>query len=280
MSDSTRALYCPSCAAKLPADILSSPDPECPVCGTRLNGADQPISKEIETQPPTQKRMSTEELLLERLKQDAAQPEPKKLPVLFFVVLIAVIAIAAYSIYTATKKPEQFAKPKEPDALTLEQRAMVQHATDSLNGVLKLNPNNTEAHIALANVYYDGMNWSQAAPHYEAYLHAHPDEAAARVDYAYVLGQTHPGDLNLALAQIDSALKYHPDYLNALYNGGVLAVQMTGASHGEGLQRARNYFARAKAVADTSAPAMAKQIDTLITEIDRTGARMAKSPAK
>jgi hypothetical protein len=123
------------------------------------------------------------------------------------------------------------------------------------------------------------MNWAQAAPHYEAYLSAHPDDPAARVDYAYVLGQTRPENLNLALAQIDSALKYHPDYLNALYNGGVLAVQVTGTNHGEGLKRAREYFARAKAVADTSAPAMAKQIDTLITEIDRTGARMAKSPS-
>lgn len=279
MTETPRALYCPSCAAKLPADILSTPDPECPVCGTKLTGADQPLEKAAMAPATPQKRRSTEDLLLERLKQDADQPPAKKLPVMFFVLMIAVLAVAAYGIYHATKKPEQFAAPKDESGLTPEHRAMVEHAADSLNGVLSHDPTNIEAHIALANVYYDGMNWAKAAPHYEAYLTVHPDDPAARVDYAYVLGQIHPDDLNLALAQIDSALKYKPDFLNALYNGGILAVQITGTSHAQSLQRARSYFARAKAVADTSAPVMAQQIDTLIMEIDRTGARMAKEPA-
>jgi Tfp pilus assembly protein PilF len=275
VTDTPKILYCPSCAAKLPDDILSSTEPECPVCGTKLTGADAPVAKEAEKVDQPARRLSTEEILLDRLKADAAQPPARKLPVTFFAILIAVIAIAAYSIYSATKKPEQFAKPKNEDGLTLEQRAMIQHATDSLSQILGHDPNNTEAHIALANVYYDGKDWKSAAPHYEAYLARHPDDPSARVDYSFVLSQTQPQNLNIALAQIDTALKFKPDFLSALYNGGILAVQMTGSSHAEGLARARAYFERAKAVADTAAPEMAKQIDTLITEIDRTGARIA-----
>lgn len=282
MTDLQTDLYCPSCAAKLPTDVLTAADPECPVCGTRLTGDDAPVAKDtpMASTPKPERRLSTEELLLERLKQDEAQPAPKKLPMAFFLILFAVIAIAAYSIYSATKKPEQFAKPKVSDELTLEQRAMIQHATDSLTAVITQNPQNAEAHLALANVYYDAKDWPHAAPHYEAYLASRPDDPGPRVDYAFVLSQTKPNDLTPALAQIDTALRYKPDYLSALYNGGILAVQMTGSDHMAGLTRARDYFQRAKRVADTAAPAMAKQIDTLIMEIDRTGERIGKKPAK
>jgi Tfp pilus assembly protein PilF len=281
VTDVQHDLYCPSCAAKLPANVLSSADPECPVCGTKLTGVDAPVSKQsAATETVPERRLTTEELLLERLKQDEAQPAPKKLPMTFFVILIAVIAVAAYSIYSATKKPEQFAKPKASDELTLEQRAMIQHATDSLTALINREQQNAEAHLSLANVYYDAKDWAHAAPHYQAYLDSRPDDPGPRVDYAFVLSQTKPNDLTVALAQIDTALKYKPDYLSALYNGGILAVQMTGTDHMAGLTRAREYFQRAKTVADTAAPAMAKQIDTLIMEIDRTGERMGKKPAK
>ncbi len=94
------------------------------------------------------------------------------------------------------------------------------------------------------------------------------------MDYSYAIAQDN-GDLQTALAEIDSALVYQPDHLNALINAGIMTAQtVSDSNHANALARARGYFERARAVAEKTNPAVASRIDTLLHAIDSTGIRM------
>ena len=85
------------------------------------------------------------------------------------------------------------------------------------------------------------------------------------------------GDTRSALLEMDTALRYQPNNLNVLVNAGIMTAQsVNDSNHATALAKAKDYFVRAKAVAEKTNPAIASRIDTLIQEIDNTGQRLAK----
>jgi tetratricopeptide (TPR) repeat protein len=217
-------------------------------------------------------------MLLERLKQEP--PEHKPLPWMTLAILAIAVGAISFGILKFVSKPDVYASPSAHDTTDMAQkRAVFQPIIDSIKLVLTKNPKDEEATLHLANVEYDAGDWNESVRNYQAYLSMKPRDADARVDYAYAIAQQ-TGDIEKSLVQIDSALKFDPDHLNALVNAGILSTQMvSNGNHQEALKRSRSYFERAKALALKKDPAMAGRIDTLLMEIDKTGERLAKAPA-
>ncbi len=284
-------IYCPSCAARI---LESPPQPgtflRCNVCGTefKFQPAQTPDAAIAESdrpattappggapQPSPIRRLSAEEILLDRLKEEP--PKKKPLPKSTLILLFAAIAAVSVGIVRLTSKPDIYAPGAASDSsLVIQKELFFQHIIDSLHTALVTNPEDTSLHLSLADAFYDEGKWMQSMKEFEVYLGEKPADADARVDYAYTIAQAN-GNLNDALAQIDTALKFKPDHLNALINAGIMTAQtVNDTNHATALARARNYFVRARSVAEKTDPGIAQRIDTLIQEIDNTGKRMAK----
>ena len=278
-------IYCPSCAARVNEASQPIPRPgdrlRCPVCGTEFKyeppqtpeaavaGTDHPS-----TLSPTH-RLSTEEILLERLKSEPPQKRPVRWSSV--ALIFAILGAVAFGVFSITSKPDKFAPGEEPDStVVLQKRLFFQHIIDSLHTELAAHPTSADIHLSLADALYDDAKWDESVKEFQIYLASKPSDADARVDYAYAIAQAN-GNLNDALTEIDTALIYKPDHLNALINAGIMTAQtVSDSNHTTALARARNYFVRARAVAEKTAPGIAARIDTLIQEIDNTGKRMAK----
>ncbi len=219
------------------------------------------------------RRLSTEEILLDRLKNEP----PKKKPISIQTIALLFIAVLgiAFGVFQITSRPDTYAPGHEVDTTALLQKHLFfQHIVDSLQTQITQNPSNLDLHLSLADADYDAGLWADSKKEFQIYLAAKPDDADARVDYSYAIAQDN-GDLNAAIAEIDTALQYHPDHLNALINAGIMTAQtVTDTNHATALARSKNYFERARAVAEKTNPGIARRIDTLIMEIDSTGLRM------
>lgn len=276
----TPAIFCPSCAAKIERDAQAGDLITCPVCGTefKYDPAKSALAEiidepEIAAKPESTRRPSTEEILLDRFTKEET---PKKPATMFtYAAVFGVIAVAAVAIFFATAKQDAYAPKQGPDtSMVVQRRLMYQHTLDSLRNVVKSNPTDAASHVALADLAYDLGYWDESVGQFQQYLALKPKDADARVDYSYAIAQQ-SGNLERSLVQIDSALAIDPNHLNALINGGILAAQtVSDSNHEVALDRARSYFERARAIAITKDSSMARRIDTLLSEINRTGARL------
>jgi tetratricopeptide (TPR) repeat protein len=281
-SEEHHAIYCPSCAARVAEHASSGELLRCPVCGTQfeIGAAGEETSAEnaivrsdlsASTTKPT-KRLSTEEILLDRLTKDP--PIKKQTPWTVVTLVLAGIIAVSMVIFEQTKKTDQYAPGEEVDSTALLQKQLFyQHIIDSLQQRIAANPQEDSLHLDLADAYYDMKQWTQSQAEFVTYLTKHPSDPNARVDYAYAIAQS--GDVNTAISEIDTALQYDPHHLNALVNAGILTAEtINDTNHTDALARAKNYFERAKAVAQKTDPAAAAKIDTLLQAINQTGQKL------
>jgi tetratricopeptide (TPR) repeat protein len=272
-------IYCPSCAASVADSAALGTVLRCPVCGTEFKyelekTAESSIAEGDNLKTgAAQRRLSTDEILLDRLKNEPPGNPP--LPISSIVILLAAIIGIAYGVFQITSRPDKYAPGQEIDSTAiLRKRLFYQHIIDSLQMQIVQHPSNIDHHLELADALYDAGEWSESKKEFEIYLAVKPSDADARVDYSYAIAQDN-GDLNAAIAEIDTALTYHPDHLNALINAGIMSAQLvTDTNHATALARSKDYFERAKAVAEKTNPGIARRIDTLIMEINSTGLKM------
>ena len=272
-------IFCPSCAASVAASAIPGTILRCPICGTEFKYEPEKTAESSVAESDnlstgaSERRLSTEEILLDRLKNEP--PEKKPLPLQKIAILLVVVFAIAFGVFQFTSRPDKFAPGHEVDTTAvLKKKLFFQHIIDSLQMQIVQNPSNIPNHLLLADALYDAGEWSESKKEFEKYLVVKPDDADARVDYSYSIAQDN-GDLNAAIAEIDTALQFHPDHLNALINAGIMSAQMvTDTNHATALARSKDYFERAKAVAEKTNPEIARRIDTLIMEIDSTGLRM------
>lgn len=107
---------------------------------------------------------------------------------------------------------------------TLEKmRSMADKAAAPALEKLKQNPNDFEALNDLGKVYRATHQFKEAAAYYERALTVDPKNAAVRTDLASCL--YYEGDIDGALAQLDKALSYDPQFFGALLNAGIIRMQ-------------------------------------------------------
>lgn len=272
------AIFCPSCAAAIAEQAEPGTLLRCPVCGTEFTYQPEKTAENSVTEADARatgsqnRRLSTDEILLERLEHEP--PAKKPIPGRALALLLAAILIITFGIYKITSRPDTYAPGHEVDTSALLQKRMFfQHIVDSLQTEMAKDPYNIDLHLALADANYDAGLWADSKKEFQIYLAAKPKDADARVDYSYAIAQD--GDLSAAITEIDTALIYQPDHLNALINAGIMTAQtVSDSNHATALARSKAYFERAKEVAQKTNPDIARRIDTLIMEIDSTGLRM------
>ncbi|MFN7951906.1 MAG: tetratricopeptide repeat protein [bacterium] len=84
--------------------------------------------------------------------------------------------------------------------------------------ILKSDPENLDATVALANVYYDLDRAADAIPLYEKFLAKNPDEASVRTDLATMYLYANRRDD--AIREYQKVIAAHPDFVNAYFNLG------------------------------------------------------------
>jgi cytochrome c-type biogenesis protein CcmH/NrfG len=95
---------------------------------------------------------------------------------------------------------------------------------------LEKNPKDLEALIFLGNANYDITRFDNASQYYKSALEIDPTRIHVRTDLAtcYLkLGQT-----DNALAELQKVLKQDPDYENALYNVGLILLEIKKDNQG------------------------------------------------
>jgi tetratricopeptide (TPR) repeat protein len=232
--------------------------------------ADENPSSSVDDNKPQR----VEDILLERLKNEP-KTNPQISPIILSAIIFGVIAIGI-GIYFLSLHPEKYlpnpheeeAKPTAQDSSEVySKRLKFQPMMDSLTAVITTNPNNDEAHLMLANVYYETEFWQKARTEYEWFLGKHPDAADARVDYAYVIARS-TGNFKAAVAEINKALKYDPEHVNALFNAGLLSIQANLDNKKKAVAEATSYFTRALAAAKKqSDDKMVEQIGKLLAKL-------------
>ena len=110
-----------------------------------------------------------------------------------------------------------------PQITPEQQKAMVDEAVAPLLAGLKQNPDDFDAVVKVANLYYDGQQYSDAVKFYERALKIQPQNADVITD----LGTSfwYAGDADKAIAEFQTALKYQPGRPSTLFNLGIVRWQ-------------------------------------------------------
>jgi cytochrome c-type biogenesis protein CcmH/NrfG len=112
---------------------------------------------------------------------------------------------------------------QQPQLTPEQQKAMVDQAVAPLLAALKTNPDDFNSLVQVANLYYDGRQYSDAVKYYQLALKSQPTNADVLTDLGTALWYT--GDADGAIAEFQKALKYRPDHPGTLFNLGVVRWQ-------------------------------------------------------
>ncbi|MFY9910307.1 MAG: tetratricopeptide repeat protein [Candidatus Sulfotelmatobacter sp.] len=130
------------------------------------------------------------------------------------------VATAASAAANANSQPTQSAQPQVTPE---QQKAMVVEAVAPLLVTLKDNPNDFDTIVKVANLYYDGQQYTDAGKYYERALQLQPKNADVLTDFGTSLWYT--GDADKAIAEFQTALKYEPGRASTLFNLGIVRWQ-------------------------------------------------------
>lgn len=95
---------------------------------------------------------------------------------------------------------------------------------DILSQILKLQPEDTTSILMMANLTFNQKVFDKSAEYYKQYLVLRPDDFQARASYASAL--TFIADFDGALKELDTIIKDHPDYFQALAYKTITLSQM------------------------------------------------------
>lgn len=130
--------------------------------------------------------------------------------------------VAATASVAASGNSQQ-TQPAQPQITPEQQKAMVTQAVAPLLATLKDSPNDFEIIVKVANLYYDGQQYSDAGKYYERALQIQPKNADVLTDFGTSLWYT--GDVDKAIAEFQTALKYEPGRASTLFNLGIVRWQ-------------------------------------------------------
>ncbi len=94
----------------------------------------------------------------------------------------------------------------------------------ALDGRLAQNPNDLEALVSLADLYFDAGMYERSIAYFKRAIAIDPNNPDTRTDYAAALHAT--GHDLAALQQIDTVLAQHKNFPQALFDRGVVAASI------------------------------------------------------
>lgn len=245
--------------------------------------AQESTSSSTENKPPSTR---IEDILLERLKN-----EPKVAPQIgkpILAAILIIILILGSVIYFISRKPEKYlaedshkeekSQPAADSSDINSKRMKFAPMTDSLLGVIATNPDNDQAHLMLANVYYETEFWDKAKTEYEFFLSKNPEDINSRLDYSFVVFQT-TGDYKASLDQIKKALGYDAENVDALFKAGMMTIRANLDDKKKAVREAVPYFNRALSSAKKQHnDKMAEQIQQVMAELEKLQGKGTPEP--
>jgi len=108
-------------------------------------------------------------------------------------------------------------------AAAQQQKAAVDQAVAPLLASLQSNPDDFDAIVKVANLYYDGQQYPEAIQYYERALKLQPQNADVLTDYGTSYWYT--GNADKAIAEFQAALKSQPGRASTLFNLGIVRWQ-------------------------------------------------------
>ena len=124
---------------------------------------------------------------------------------------------------SAMAAPTGGGSASQPQITPEQQKAMVEKAVAPLLATLKTDPNNFDTQVQLANLYYDGKQYSDAVKYYQLALKSQPTNPDVLTDLGTAIW--YQGDADGAIAAFQKALKYRPDHPGTLFNLGIVRWQ-------------------------------------------------------
>lgn len=119
---------------------------------------------------------------------------------------------------------ESSAAQESPAQLSPEQqKEMIDQTVAPLLATLKTNPDDVDAAIKVANLYYDGRQYADAVKYYQLAAKSQPKNADLLTDLGTSIWYT--GDADGAIAEFQKALKYQPYHPGTLFNLGIVRWQ-------------------------------------------------------
>ncbi|HTS37199.1 MAG TPA: tetratricopeptide repeat protein [Candidatus Solibacter sp.] len=119
---------------------------------------------------------------------------------------------------------------ENPQRQGAEMQAATAKATEPLLEAVTRDPNDYEALVKLANVFYDGQEFQNAIPYYERALAIHPENPDVRTDMG--TAYWYMGNADKAIEAMETSLKYRPGHPQTLFNLGW--VRWQGKSNPKG----------------------------------------------
>ncbi len=115
-------------------------------------------------------------------------------------------------------------RPTTQQQLTPEQqKAIVDQAVAPLLATLRTSPDDPNTLVQVANLYYDGRQYSEAIKYYQLAVKSQPKNADLLTDLGTSLWYT--GDADGAITEFQKALTYEPNHPGTLFNLGVVRWQ-------------------------------------------------------
>ncbi|HTW48140.1 MAG TPA: tetratricopeptide repeat protein [Acidobacteriaceae bacterium] len=111
------------------------------------------------------------------------------------------------------------ALPSDPAQI----KALADASAAPLLAKLQSDPDNADLLTSAGNLYYDAQQYPTAVDFYGRALKTKPSDAAVRTDMGTALW--YMGNVDAALLQFDTALRFEPNNPNTLFNRGVVRWQ-------------------------------------------------------
>ncbi|HKT87592.1 MAG TPA: tetratricopeptide repeat protein [Candidatus Sulfotelmatobacter sp.] len=109
------------------------------------------------------------------------------------------------------------------------QAALMQAASPYLEAVNK-DPNDYDSLVKLGNLYYDAQQYPAAIQYYERAVTIHPENVDVRTDMG--TAYWYAGNIDKAMEEMQTSLKYRPGHPQTLFNLGWIKWQGKGDAKG------------------------------------------------
>jgi cytochrome c-type biogenesis protein CcmH/NrfG len=113
--------------------------------------------------------------------------------------------------------------PNQAQPTPEERKAALDQALAPLLVNLQSSPNDFDTLVHIANVYYDGAQYTDAIKYYQLAIKDHPENADVLTDLGTAIWYT--GDADAAIAQYQKALTIRPNNPGTLFNLGIVRWQ-------------------------------------------------------
>lgn len=201
----------------------STSNVNCSSCGVKLKGSivEEEIakSKSVQKQNKNKQTAKRKKVSKETVHiQDEKTLDSKKILLVSSVVIVLILVLlAATGVFDLGLKENQ--QQTSIDTGSGVNLANLNEITE-LENIVKVNPNDKASIVRLANLLQDSGLYDRAIIYYKKYLELDPTDSNARVDIGICYYNLN--DLQSAITEMETALKYQPKHQLAHLNLGIV----------------------------------------------------------